>query len=209
MNDKKDIGSGGQGGQSSGMGLSDIYYVLFRHKWKILCFTAAGLLAAAFIYVFKPPLYTSAAKLYIRYVEESRLPNAVGNNHIELPDARGENIINSEVEILTSLDLAQEVVNAIGAEKILAKAGGGSDPNRAAAIIKKNISVDVPKRSDVLKIFFQHPDREVVQPILTQLIASYLNKQAEIHRNLGVSGDFLTKQTAALHLGGQALHPLC
>jgi polysaccharide biosynthesis transport protein len=200
MNDKKDSGSGGQGGQSSGMGLSDIYYVLFRHKWKILCFTAAGLLAAAFIYVFKPPLYTSAAKLYIRYVEESRLPNAVGNNHIELPDARGENIINSEVEILTSLDLAQEVVNAIGAEKILAKAGGGSDPNRAAAIIKKNISVDVPKRSDVLKIFFQHPDREVVQPILTQLIASYLNKQAEIHRNLGVSGDFLTKQTAAVRL---------
>ena len=200
MNDKKDSGAGGQSGQSSGMGLSDIYYVLFRHKWKILCFSAAGLVAAAFIYVFKPPLYTSAAKLYIRYVEETRLPNAIGNNHIELPDARGDNIMNSEVEILTSLDLAQEVVNAIGAEKILAKAGGGSDPNRAAAIIKMNISVDVPKRSDVLKIFFQHPDREIVQPVLTQLIASYLNKQAEIHRNLGVSGDFLTKQTAAVRL---------
>ncbi|MGB7746522.1 MAG: Wzz/FepE/Etk N-terminal domain-containing protein [Verrucomicrobiia bacterium] len=198
MNDKKDSGSGGHAGHSPGMGLSDIYYVLFRHKWKILCCSVAGLVAASFIYVFKPPLYTSAAKLYIRYVEETRLPNAVGNNHIELPDARGDNIMNSEVEILTSLDLAQEVVNAIGAEKILAKAGGGSDPNRAAAIIKMNISVDVPKRSDVLKIFFQHPDREIVQPVLTQLIASYLNKQAEIHRNLGVSGDFLTKQTAAV-----------
>ncbi len=198
MNDRKDSGPGGQGGQSPGMSLSDIYYVLFRHKWKILCFSAAGLVAAAGIYSFKPPLYTSAAKLYVRYVEDARLPNGTGNSQIKLPDARGENIINSEVEILTSLDIAREVVDAIGAEKLLAKAGGGSDLNRAAALVKKNISVDVPKRSDVLKIIFQHPDREIVQPVLTQVIASYLKKHAEIHRDLGVTDDFLTKQTAAL-----------
>ena len=89
-------------------------------------------------------------------------------------------------------------MDAIGAEKLLAKAGGGSDLNRAAALVKKNISVDVPKRSDVLKIIFQHPDREIVQPVLTQVIASYLKKHAEIHRDLGVTDDFLTKQTAAL-----------
>lgn len=195
MNDRKDSGSGGQ---SSGMSLPDIYYVLFRHKWKILGFSAAGLVAAAGIYCFKPPLYTSAAKLYVRYVEDARLPNGTGNSQVKLPDARGENIINSEVEILTSLDIAREVVDAIGAEKLLAKAGGGSDLNQAAALVKKNISVDVPKRSDVLKIIFQHPDREIVQPVLTQVIASYLKKHAEIHRDLGVTDDFLTKQTAAL-----------
>jgi uncharacterized protein involved in exopolysaccharide biosynthesis len=199
MSDKKDSGHGGPAAPAAGLNLADIYYVFFRRKWIIICLSAAGMLAAAFIYFFKPPLYTSVAKLYIRYVEEARLPSGMGNNRIELPDARGENIINSEVEILTSLDLAQEVVVSVGAEKILAKAGGGSDPNRAAALIRKSISVDVPKRSDVLKIFFQHPDREIVQPVLTQLIDSYLNKQAEIHRNLGVSGDFLTKQTAAIH----------
>ena len=195
MNDRKDSGSGGQ---SPGMSLSDIYYVLFRHQWKILSFTAAGLVAAAGIYCFKPPLYTSAAKLYVRYVEDARLPNGTGNSQVKLPDARGENIINSEVEILTSLDIAREVVDAIGAEKLLAKAGGGSDLNQAAALVKKYISVDVPKRSDVLKIIFQHPDREIVQPVLTQVIASYLKKHAEIHRDLGVTDDFLTKQTAAL-----------
>ena len=110
----------------------------------------------------------------------------------------GENIINSEMEILSSLDIAHEVVEAIGAEKILAKAGGGNSPNRAAALVKKYISVDVPKRSDVLKIIFQHPDRDIVQPVLTQVIASYLKKHAEIHRNLGVTDDFLTKQTATI-----------
>jgi uncharacterized protein involved in exopolysaccharide biosynthesis/Mrp family chromosome partitioning ATPase len=180
------------------MSLADIYYVLFRHKWKVLCFFAAGLLAAALMYVFKPPLYTSAAKLYVRYVEDTRLPSRMGNDQIKLPDARGENVINSEIEILTSLDIAQEVVKKIGAEQILAKAGGGNDPARAAAIIRKNISVDVPKRSDVLKIFFQLPEQDLVQPVLTQLIASYLKKHGEIHRDLGASEGFLTGQTAEL-----------
>jgi uncharacterized protein involved in exopolysaccharide biosynthesis/Mrp family chromosome partitioning ATPase len=195
MNDIKDSG---QGGHSPGLNLADIYYVLFRHKWKIISISAAGLLAAALIYALKPPLYTSAAKLYVRYVEDARLPSSMGNNQLKLPDARGENIINSEVEILSSLDIAHEVVEAIGAEKILAKAGGGNSPNRAASLVKKYISVDVPKRSDVLKIIFQHPDRDIVQPVLTQVIASYLKKHAEIHRDLGVTDDFLTRQTATL-----------
>lgn len=198
MNDRTHNGSGGHSAASPGMSLTDIYHVLFRHQWKILCFFAAGLVAAAFIYVVRPPLYTSAAKLYVRYVEDSRLPNSPGNSQVILPDARGENIINSEVEILTSLDIADEVVAAIGAEKILAKVGGGSDPDRAATVVKKNVSVEVPKHSDVLKIIFQHPDREIVQPVLTQVIASYLKKHAEIHRDLGVTDNFLTAQTTAL-----------
>ena len=180
------------------MSLTDIYYVLFRHKWKILGLSAAGILAAANIYIMKPPLYTSAAKLYVRYVEDARLPSGPGNSQVISPDDRGENILNSEVEILKSLDIANEVVAEIGAEKILAKVGGGSNADRAAAIVKKNVSVVVPKHSDVLDIIFQHPDREVVQPVLTKLIDSYLKKHAEIHRDLGVTDDFLTKQTAAL-----------
>ena len=60
----------------------------------------------------------------IRYIEDARLPNRPGNNQIKSPDSRGDNIINSEVEILTSLDIAREVVAAIGAEKILAEVGG-------------------------------------------------------------------------------------
>ncbi len=198
MNDKKDSEHDNQGAPSAGLNLGDIYYVLFRRKWMIIFFSAAGLLAASFIYFFRPPLYTSATKLYVRYVEETRLPSRTGNDQIKSPDARGENIINSEIEILTSLDIAREVVDVIGAERILARAGGGDNPNRAAALIKKHISVDVPRRSDVLQIFFDHPDREIVQPVLTQLIASYLKKHAEIHRDLGVTDDFLTSQTEAL-----------
>jgi hypothetical protein len=57
--------------------------------------------------------YQSDAKLYIRYVLESKSPGQVGVNDSKLksPDERGENIINSEVEILTSFDLAQQITD--------------------------------------------------------------------------------------------------
>src|ERR1700690_1600638 len=104
--------------------------MLFRQKWKILCFSAAGLMFAIFILVTKPPLYSSETELLIRYVEDSRLPQGPANaSQIKVPDQRGDNIMNSEVQILTSLDLAKDVVNGVGGEKILAKAGGGDTPN--------------------------------------------------------------------------------
>ena len=42
------------------------------------------------------------------------------------------NIINTEMEILQSLDLAQQVVQAMTPAKILAGVGGGADTNAAA-----------------------------------------------------------------------------
>ena len=181
------------------MNLDAIYFMLFRQKWKIIGFSAAGLMVAIMILVLKPPLYSSEAELLIRYVEDSRLPQGPGNaSQIKVPDLRGDNIMNSEVRILTSLDLAKDVVNVVGAEKILAKAGGGNNAIRAAGLIKKNIDVWPVRHSDVIQVGFRHPDKEVVRPVLTQLIASYLKRHAEIHRDLGVSDDFLTQRTVAL-----------
>ena len=54
--------------QAPGLGLADIYYILFRRKWLIIGLSAAGLLAAAWIYFLQPPVYSSEAKLFIRYV---------------------------------------------------------------------------------------------------------------------------------------------
>lgn len=182
-----------------GINLDAIYFMLFRQKWKIVGFSTAGLMVAILILVLKPPLYSSQAELLIRYVEDSRLPQGPGNaSQIKVPDARGDNIMNSEVQILTSLDLAKEVVNVVGAEKILAKAGGGNNANRAAGLIKKYIDVEPIRRSDVIQVGFRHPDKDIVQPVLTQLIASYLKRHAEIHRDLGVSDDFLIQRTATL-----------
>ncbi len=211
--------------QNSGMTMSDISYVLFRQKWKIILCTAAGLLAANTLFMMRPPPYQSEAKLLIRYVVDDKSPSAVGTDttKIKSPDPRGESIINSEVEILTSFDLAQQVADSIGPAKILAKAGGRKQPHAATAslvnpgdfqlgpdiaggnermaaagLVNRNLTVEVPKRSNVIRIVFEHQDPKLVQPVLGQLVDDYLKKHVQIHKAVGTLDDFLTQEADVL-----------
>src|SRR5260221_3795330 len=184
--------------------LNDVYYVLFRHKWMILGFFAAAILAAGTLFLLLPKRYVSEAKLLVRYVQDTRnIAPGEKDPQVRTPDSRGETIINSEVEILTSLDLAEEVAEVLGPLKILAKTGlttNGltSDMLRhaAAAVIAnpKNLLVENPKNSSIIRVQFQHPDGAMVEPVLTNLISSYVPKHLAIHRGVGVMDDFLSKQ---------------
>ena len=181
------------------MTLGDIYYVIFRHKWKISIISALGLLAAGVLPFVTPRLYQSEAKIFIRYVLENKSPGGMagGATSITSPNEGGGGIINSEIEILTSLDLAQQVAESIGPEKVLAKAGGGKDRNGAAGLIQANLVV-LPAKSSVITIRFQHPDPAMVQPVLNELVEAYFKRHAEVHRAVGVFDDFLTQETDQL-----------
>ena len=102
----------------------------------------------------------------------------------------------SEEEILSSFDLAKEVATAIGPERILAKAGGGNNLNEAAQMISTGLQIQIPPKSSVIRVAFRHPDVEIVQPVLGEVIDRYLKMHAEIHRPEG--GDFLIQETDQL-----------
>ena len=180
----------------------DIYYILFRHKWKIVICAFAGLVAAVAYYFLFPPNFQSEAKLFIRYVvTDSKMMGQDGTDATaKTPDQRGETIMDSEVEILTSLDLARGIVETIGADKILAKMGGGKDVAKAAEMIKRNLFVDVPPSSSVIRVYFAYPDAAVVQPVVRELIYRYLKMHVEAHRTTGLIGDYLNQETDQLRL---------
>jgi len=179
--------------------VSDIYFVLFRHKWKILILSAIGIIGGFVYYMLNPPPYQSEADLLIRYVLDSRSPDPTGNNTREMePSAQGQSIINDEIKILTSLDVAEQVATNIGPDKILAKVGGGNDALRAANVIKAGLVVQASPESSVIHIIFRHPDPAIVQPVLREIINDYLDKHLQVHQEVGSSDDFLTEETAQL-----------
>jgi succinoglycan biosynthesis transport protein ExoP len=183
---------------SAGLNLSlgDVYHILFRHKWKILLIAGAGILGALLLPLLHQAPYTSEAKLYIRYVLESSTPTPDANDpRIKLPDNRGDSIVNTELEILTSLDLAQEVADTIGAEKILGP--GGRDRFQAGTVVRKGLTAEVPKNSSVIRLSFQHANPEIVRPVLQQVIDFYFKKHTEMHA-VGAFDDFLTQETDQL-----------
>lgn len=179
------------------MSVQDVYFILFRQKWIILFFASVGIIAALSVCVLKPKQYQSDAELSVRYVVEGKSLNASGDETRSL-DERGDSIINTEVEIMQSLDLAEQVVQIVTPERILAKKGGGADTNQAAFLIKNGLKVELTPGSSLIRISFQHPDPEVVQPVLNTIIDTYFAKHFQMHQGVGLFGDFLTNETARL-----------
>ena len=184
----------------AGIALGDIYYVVFRHKWKILILSLAGILAAVALFFLKPPPYMSQAELLIQYVPQAGAMPLLGSDQkVIMPDSRGDDIINSEIQIMTSLDLAEQAVSNLGATSILAKAGGGSNANTAASLIKYNLQAGpAGKGSSVIVITFTHPDPQIVQPVLQEVINDYFQKHREIHSVGGQFDDALAREGSAL-----------
>ncbi|MGA2243429.1 MAG: Wzz/FepE/Etk N-terminal domain-containing protein [Verrucomicrobiota bacterium] len=185
----------------SGFTPADIYFVVFRHIWKILVLTAAGLLAASVYYVTQQPLYQSDAELFIRYISDNRALNPADNNSrvTSLIDM-GQNVMNSESRILGSFDLAAEVATNVGPEKILAKLGGGKDPMAAAGVVGRNLRVNPVPDSSVIYLTFHHPDPDLVRPVLAELITDYQDKHVQVHKAIGMSDDTLADVTSQLRL---------
>lgn len=97
--------------------LRDLYYVLFRHKWKMILFLVA-VVATVTVGTFRSPeIYRSEAKLLVQLGRESvTLDPTATTGHIIGVSRSRESEINSELEILKSRELAEKVVDAIGLE---------------------------------------------------------------------------------------------
>lgn len=176
----------------SGLKLNDILFIVFKHKIKILLCAGIGIAAAAAIYFFLPALYESQAKLFVRYV--------VDRSAVDGLDATGkaigsptETVITSEVEILTSSDLAMQVAETIGAKRILPEAGDKATNANAARGILMALQVTPVKGSDIISVTYKNRDPKLAMDVLQELVTRYFDKHLEVHRSAGAF-EYVTRQ---------------
>jgi len=100
--------------------LRDLYYVLFRHKWKMTGFFLAVVFTVTAVTFMSDKIYRSKAKLLVRIGRESVTldPTAATGKLIHITEPR-QNQINSELEILRSQELLEKVADSIGYEAFL------------------------------------------------------------------------------------------
>src|SRR5271166_1550336 len=180
----------------SGLNVHGILFILFRHKWKILLCGAAGMLASAAVYFLLPPVYESEAKLFVRYVVDKSAVHGLASQ-IKMPNPQTDTLINSEVEILTSSDLAREVVQAIGVERLMPGAGAKVTIEQAAHSVFRPLDVSVVKGTNIISVSYRSGDPNLPMPILQELVKRYFDKHLEVHRSIGAF-DFVTKETQEL-----------
>jgi hypothetical protein len=161
--------------------LGSLGLVVRRHKWKFILCAAAGLAAAAAIYALRPVVYRSETRLFVRYfVREAGV--LIGNANVNEPPAGGVAIMDQERDKLTSIELLRQTAVQIGPEKILKKAGGGQDIDRAVTAIQRGLVAQVIPRSSVISLSFQHPDANIIRPVLFELTDRYLRLHAATTR---------------------------
>ncbi len=178
--------------QPFSLGVNDILFILFRHKWKILLCAIAGLSAAVAVYLLDTPSYHSDAKLLVRYVVEK---SAVDTMDTSTGSGRAttDAVLNSEKEILTSWDLAAEVAEAIGARRLVPGSTGAS-VQLAARNIQLGLTVTVSKGSNVVFVSYANADPALATAVLHELVTRYFSKHLEIHRSAGAFA-FVSEQT--------------
>jgi len=187
------------GSTGGGLAITDVYFVLFRRKWLILGAATLGVLAACGLWKLRQPLFKSEAELLVKYVAETPVIVAPGTElKLQSPDESGAGILNSEIEILKSMDNLQHVAQTVGPGRILPKGANPNDVDRAAGMIAKKLRVVPLQRSKIILLEFQHANSEVAHRVLQEVIDAYLKKHDEIHRALGISEVDLHRQREEL-----------
>jgi capsular exopolysaccharide synthesis family protein len=108
--------------------LRDIFSVLYKNKRTILAFFFAVMVLATLTLLLSET-YVSESKIMIQLGRESVTldPTATTGQVVQMnPDKESE--VNSEVEILSSRELAEKVVDALGVDMVLEGPKGGTAP---------------------------------------------------------------------------------
>ena len=180
---------------ASNLSRNDILFALFKHKKKILLGTLVGLAAAAAVFFFFPPVYESDAKLLVRYlVERSTVDTVDSARNPGGYAATTDTIIGSEMEILSSWDLAVQTAEAVGVKRLLPHVSGTPTKEAAAGTIASGLTLTTHKGSNIIFAAYKNRDPELATLVLNELVNRYFNKHLEVHRSAGAF-DFVTQQT--------------
>ena len=201
--------------QHSGVKPGDIFFALFKRKRTIMVCATIGIIAAAAVYFLYPPSYESQAKLLVRYVlERSAVDPVEAEKAAAASSNEADKVIGAEMEILTSWDLAMQVAQAIGPQRLLPPpqdllsrivraiglkgllppSGASATESDAAVAISSGLKVVSNKGSNIILVSYKNRDPQIATLVLQELLSRYFVKHLEVHRSAGAF-DFVTQQT--------------
>jgi uncharacterized protein involved in exopolysaccharide biosynthesis len=130
------------------------------------------------------PIYESESLLLVRFGREYVYTPEVGDQAVNAPANRERQTaqLNTELEILRSRDLIEEVVTAVGVNVLypgISKEARPSHPAELRAGVDRfgaNLSAERIRDADVLRIAFRHPDPEQTARALNLLVEHFQAK---------------------------------
>jgi uncharacterized protein involved in exopolysaccharide biosynthesis len=175
--------------------------LLWKHKFIL---AAVFLITTAAIFVgsgLLPARYEADASLLVRQGREFAYRPEVGSSSSSMLAL--DEIVNSEVAILGSRELARQTVEEIGALTMYPDLAESDDPatipDAAVAIFRDHLTVRGVDESSIIRLRFEHSEPRIASEALNLLLSHFESKHLEIFRD--PRSEFLEEQLTTFQGG--------
>ena len=171
--------------------IRNLVSILFKRRKTILLFLVSTVfLVSAGTFSVKPQYETKAQILVKIGRENLYTPPNDANSY--LMKFSHEDLISPEIELLKSRGLIQEVIARIGVQNIY-----DTTLKKTVSRLQKALEIKGNKNSNVITIFFRHPDPQTASKVVNTLVSVYRDQHLKVHQNPH-SYDFFEEQTEIL-----------
>src|ERR1019366_4844742 len=159
--------------------LRDIAAILIRRKWQILAtffFTVAAVVAGTLL---MPKQYETHLKILVKNDRADTVVTADSNSGSGYRGEVSETQINTEIELLNSEDLLQQVVIKCGLERLEHSGASPESERRPVAIekavlrLQRDLKISPVRKADIIQVDYSAGDPRQAAAVLRQLAESY------------------------------------
>lgn len=189
----------------------DVVGVLFRHKLLIFTTFITVAVGTAVLTFLMPNEYESRMKILVKNTR-SDVPitpeRTTGTAGTYFDNEVSENQINSEIELLTSEDLLNQVVTECGLygpRASISERLGLKEPTRTPAAqieearnqLRKDLVINPVKKANIIEVRYPSGSPELAVAVLRKVQDLYLVKHVKLHRPPGTYEFFKTQADQA------------
>lgn len=176
----------------------DLLFVMFWHRKKVVAFFIVATLLTALAVLALPSTYRSEAKLLVKMGSDTVTPDVSAgmSGPMVQPVVYWEVQMKTELEVLRSRQIAMNVVEKVGAARILRQGNLGEltreDPlyNQALLALQTNLSLELVPDSSILLVGYESGDGKLARDITDAYVAAYLDLRLAV-RDSGHGASFL------------------
>jgi len=155
----------------------ELLSILFKEKLKLfLVFIVLCALVIGYSFSLTP-YYEATTRLLVKTGPEFQTRSDPNQPIAGVPSTTKLEIVNSEIQILTSRDLAEGVVNKIGVQKLYP---GSANTDAAIRSFQSDFKAAPVEQADVIDASYKNASREVAVAALNAVVELYQQKHAEM-----------------------------
>jgi len=171
------------------------FYIIKKHKWKILALFLSTVITAAVGSLMATPIYQASSQLLVKPGREDIYISPTGSSRAVIDSSYQGEKVNAEIAILKGPSVVARLVYRIGVNhlfdypdrtlkgRLFKKAEKRKIPlvEEAFRSVLGGLEASAVSRSNVINVTFQWPDPFIAARVVNTLVDLYLDQHLKVH----------------------------